>query len=532
MVAALSAGAVATALGACASTVEIPAECESLIAQANALSTPPSPTGGDGGFVDVYDTTSPSLYRTSWMVQAVGQVGVPSTVDLEAVADFFHDTLSAPDAISETEPFSKLAAVRLAWAGLRALGDDRSADAVAVLAAYEAGDGYAEEPGDEPTTYATFLAAEILRGEKLPVPPGAREFARADIPRLIPDVPLASTVDQLLVDLRAAAVADPEALRSAHPELASRVSGWLREVFDDGYGIAQLSILTDLRALADVAGVHVDLPDDYAARTVAAVSSEGAGIDPHLTALLARLDPDDSGADASLDPTVGATPRGWLGATTPPDVASNLRGLLILELCGAIDTAAATRAEDFLNTYLGDASEWTVGDAYAAARLDLRGSLAEGPRSVATERLATIAPSTPQEQALLAWSTRHFDDGRGTPGADAMPNGGGTLVDLAAEAIVGDLDVDDERLAPFERGGGYSYESGIGIPDLYSTALGACLGGADEKARARLLAHFEDDDHPGYYVLTTQAPPSLASTTLAAALLLADDCSMALAVYL
>lgn len=532
MVAALSAGAVATGLGACVTTAEMPAECASLIAQANALSTPPSPTGLGGGFVDVYDTTSPSLYRTSWMVQAVDRDGVPSAVDLEAVADFFHDTLSAPEAISETEPYSELAAVRLAWAGLRALEDERSADAVAVLAAHEVGSGYAEKPGDEPTTYATLLAAEILRGEELAVPEGAREFTLARIPRVIPDVPLARTIDEMLVDLRAAAVADPESLRSAHPELGTRVSAWLGEVLDDGFGIAQLSILTDLRAIADVAGVRVDLPEDYVAQTVSAVGSEGGGVDPHVTALLERLDPVDPAPAASLDLTVGATPRGWLGATTPPDLASNLRGLLVLELCGADESPAAARAEDFLNAHLDDTSGWTPGDAYAAARLDLRGSLADGPRNAVPERLAALTPTTPQEQALLSWAARHFGQDGDPPDADASPTGDGTLVDLAAEEIVHDREVDGERLAPFAREDGYSYERASDIPDLYSTAVGACLGGADENERARLLSHFEDDEHPGYFVLTAQAPPSLASTTLAAALLLADDCSMALAVFL
>lgn len=523
--------ALALSLTACAPTgPDRAAACAPLLAQANALSVPSAPSGEPAGFVDVYDSTAPSLYRTSWAVQAVDSEGWPSGVERAEVADFLHAVIVDPMAISAAEPYSELAAVRLAWAGLRALNDARSVDAVAALDRYEAGGRYAETPGGESTTYADFLAAEILRGEGATIPRRMRGHSGSGLPPVIPRVAIAQTTDGLLVDLRAAALTDPDALLAAHPELAERVSGWTAEVVSDGFGIAQLSTLMDLRGLAEVTDAEFELPAGYVADTLAAVESGSGGIDPHIAALLRQLDPADESPLAELRLAVGATPRGWLGATTPPDVASNLRGLILLELCDATSTEAAGRAESYLNAHLDAAPEWTALDAYAAARLDRAGSLASGVREVASERVRAIVAHTPQEGALLARARVQFAEAADGESASQEP-AAESIVDLASEAIIHGRAVGEEQLTPFSHAEGYTYERSGEVPDLYSTAIGACLLKRDGRARQDLLAGFEDPSYPDHYALTSEARPSLASAALAAALLFADDCSLALAVY-
>lgn len=530
MVATTLATAVAVSLTACAPTgLDRSVVCAPLLAQANALSAPSSSTGEPAGFVDVYDTTAPSLYRTSWAAQAVAPEEWPAGVERAKVADFFHGVVLEPEAISTSEPYSELAAVWLAWAGLRALDDARSADAVDVLDQYEAGRSYAETPGGDPTTYATFLAAEILRGEGVAIPRRIGESGGTGLPPIIPRVSIAQTTDGLLVDLRAAALIDPDALVAAHPELAERVSDWTTEVLGDGFGIAQLSTLMDLRALAEVTDSEFDLPPGYVEGTLAAVDSGAGGIDPHIVALLRQLDPADESPVSALRLGVGATPRGWLGSTTPPDVASNLRGLILLELCDSTATEAAGRAEAYLNAHLEALSEWTALEAYAAARLDREGSLSDGLQEAAAERVRAIVPDTPQEGALVASAREQFAvAGDDSAPEETVPE---TIVDLAADVIIRGRAVGEEELTPFSRAEGYTYERSGQMSDLYSTAIGVCLSQLDGPDRQDLLTGFEDPSYPGHYALTRQSRPSLASATLAAALLFADDCSLALAVY-
>lgn len=484
--------------------------------------------------MDVYDTTAPSLYRTSWAVQAVGSEGLPEVVERTRLADFFYGAILEPQMISASEPYSELAAIRLAWGGLRALGDRRSSYAVDALQQYEADGRYAETPGDEPTTYATFLAAEILRGEGSPVPHRVSELILSELPRVIPRISIAQMPDGLLVDLRAAALADPDALAVAHPEIGSRVSMWMAEVIGDGFGIAQLSTLMDLRALASVVpGDDITLPAGYVEGTLEAIDSGAGGVDPHVAALLHQLDPASEALRAVLDLSVGATARGWLGATTPPDVASNLRGLILLQLCDATDTAAGTSAEEYLNAHLAAASEWTTLESYAAARLEYAGSLSAELRAVAAERVRASVPNTLQDRALRGWAAKQFAVADEAVAEESAPRMGApqTIVDLSADAIIGDREVGNEELTPFTHDDGYSYERSGEISDLYSTALGACLSRSTDTDRRSLLAAFEDAPYPGHYRLTAQSRPSLASAALAATLLFADDCTMALAVY-
>jgi hypothetical protein len=486
------------------------------------------------GYFEVRDLSEASLNRSSWMVQYLHATGLemPESVQDDVRALFREVLRTAPADLPRGEGAPAALQYHLAWEALAALGEEEAPDGA--FAALLAPGGFAASPGDEASVYGTYLAVRTLSAAGIRAPEDVIPLLSSAVPDLS-DSPGIFDVggDQLLALRALAEMWGAVETRAQYPDLQPLMTQWSREILEAGAGPVQLAALVDVVGIARAIDAEDALTDlsafgDRALEAAGPLLSDELGLDPQFAVLL-----DQSGVAVSEDvrsavrlaPGLGT--HGWVSGVRAPDIVSNLNALTALQSCADHDGAEVARAA--LLADLGAVSTPDVATAYAAYRAganDARlSALLDDVHIDSTDVVSLalrVAVEGPAAAANVAPSSAMHDT------LD--------MVELAATEIVAEArgDARDREQAlevvrSLRTENGFRAGSNASDPDLYSTALAACVLGLSESERSRLLEGFRDER--GTFALVAGGATNLAATSVAAALAAGGECSDLLAVF-